>query len=112
MKKTVAKFLACCLCAACLCACGSSLPDCDSKEVIQLLKQIVKEQTNLPFANESVIELKKVSAVRTIERNDKSCSCAAIGTFAALGETMDQRFTYSVEMADNGDEFMVTIFDE
>lgn len=110
MKKIFVKTVFCCLVTLGLCACGASLPDCDSAQVIKLLKSIVKDQTNLPFASQSVVELKKVSAIRTIKREDKTCQCVAVGTFAALGQTMDEKFSYTIEMADNNDEFIVTMF--
>lgn len=78
-------------------ACGGSLPNCDSKEVRALLKQI---------SSENGLSLSKISAISTLSREKKECSCTALATFLGIGQVPIE---YTINLADDEKEFMVTM---
>lgn len=99
------------MCYLALAGCGGGLPDCDDSDVIKLLKDIVRDSTSAPFSRVTVLKLEKVSGIRTVKIGKNSCLCSATGKFSTfLGQTVEDAFSYSIELADNGEEFRVTYY--
>lgn len=79
--------------------CGGSLPECSDEEVVKLLKKIYKK---------SGVNLTEVSGISTKDRKENTCSCSALGKFYEDGVEEEYGIIYTINLADNGEEFTVT----
>ena len=84
-----------------LSACGTEPPACDSKEVNEVLKDIVKDWDLILLKNE---------AISTIESKDRSRMCKSLMTVKEKGSDSEKLpVKYEIDLADNGEEFSVTL---
>lgn len=79
---------------------GDPLPNCDSQEVLDVLKGISKDNG---------VTLSRVEGVTTLSREKRKCRCAGLATFFDSNETAQLPIEYAVELADNNNEFVVIL---
>lgn len=97
--------------------CSQSVPKCGDSEVVDLVKQIAESELGNHVTDEFVsaqgVSL-NIDAIRTTSTNEQTgaheCAAQLVITVGKTGQTSEIPITYTVEMADNGDEFYVNVF--